>query len=320
MIRSSSMTNAEGLDTVIGATVGVREGDPAAAAASLEKARKLEADMDRVGAIEAYREATELGNDSEALFKLAWLLDQHGEEDEAIACYERIMNSPVGLPSINAMINLAVVYEDRGDIAAAERCLRKVLESAPNNPRARLFMKDILASKDMYYDEEQDRNIAKRSALLDTPVTDFELSVRARNCLKKMKIRTLGDLLKITEAELLSYKNFGETSLVEIKAMLSQKGLRLGQGLEGQYSQVRKEIYEELRGKAPDHILNKPVSALELSVRARKALQQLGAQSIGDLASRTEAELMGVKNFGQTSLVEIREKLGHFNLDLRMLD
>ena len=171
-----------------------------------------------------------------------------------------------------------------------------------------------------YYDEEQDRNIAKRSALLDTPVTDFELSVRARNCLKKMKIRTLGDLLKITEAELLSYKNFGETSLVEIKAMLSQKGLRLGQGLEGQYSQVRKEIYEELRGKAPDHILNKPVSALELSVRARKALQQLGAQSIGDLASRTEAELMGVKNFGQTSLVEIREKLGHFNLDLRMLD
>ena len=63
-----------------------------------------------------------------------------------------------------------------------------------------------------------------------------------------MKIRTLGDLLKITEAELLSYKNFGETSLVEIKAMLSQKGLRLGQGLEGQYSQVRKEIYEELRG------------------------------------------------------------------------
>ena len=51
-------------------------------------------------------------------------------------------------------------------------------------------MKDVIASKDMYYDEEHDRNLAKRSALLDTPVTDFELSVRARNCLKKMKIRT----------------------------------------------------------------------------------------------------------------------------------
>ena len=102
--------------------------------------------------------------------------------------------------------------------------------------------------------------------------------------------------------------------------MLSSKGLRLGQGLEGRYSQARKEIYDDLRGKAPDHVLNKTVSVLELSVRARKALQQLGIQTIGDLASRTEAELMGVKNFGQTSLVEISEKLGQYNLELRALD
>ena len=313
------MTNpGEGLDTVIGGAV--KAVDPQAATARAAEGRSCEQSGDRVGAIAAYREAVELGEGPDVMFRLGWLLDQHGEEDEAVVCYEKIVNSPNSLPPLNAMVNLAVIYEDRGDIASAERCLRKVLDTAPNNTRARLFMKDIIASKNMYYDEEQDRNLAKRSALLDTPVTDFELSVRARNCLKKMKIRTLGDLLKITEAELLSYKNFGETSLVEIKTMLSQKGLRLGQGLEGRYSQVRKEIYDELRGKAPDHILNKPVSALELSVRARKALQQLGVQTIGDLASRTEAELMGVKNFGQTSLVEIREKLAQYNLDLRMLD
>ncbi|MEC8559393.1 MAG: DNA-directed RNA polymerase subunit alpha C-terminal domain-containing protein [Planctomycetota bacterium] len=313
------MTNSgEGLDTVIGGSV--KAADPEAASGCAARGAACEESGDRLGAISAYREAVELGAGPDVLFRLGWLLDQHGEEDESVACYERIVNSSSALPSLNAMVNLAIVYEDRGDIDAAERCLRKVLETAPDNPRARLFMKDIVASKNMYYDEEQDRNLAKRSALLDTPVTDFELSVRARNCLKKMKIRTLGDLLKITEAELLSYKNFGETSLVEIKTMLSQKGLRLGQGLEGRYSQVRKEIYDELRGKAPDHILNKPVSALELSVRARKALQQLGVQTIGDLASRTEAELMGVKNFGQTSLVEIREKLSQFNLDLRLLE
>ena len=84
----------------------------------------------------------------------------------------------------------------------------------------------------MYYDEDQARRIAKRNAVLDIPVTDFELSVRARNCLKKMNIRTLGDLVRITEAELLAYKNFGETSLKEIKDMLTAKGLRLGQALE----------------------------------------------------------------------------------------
>jgi DNA-directed RNA polymerase subunit alpha len=59
---------------------------------------------------------------------------------------------------------------------------------------------------------------------------------------------------------------------------------------------------------------------LELSVRARKALQLLNIGSLGELASRTEAELMGVKNFGQTSLVEIKEKLAQHGLTLRKLD
>ena len=173
-----------------------------------------------------------LDDDIQVLFPLAWLLDQHGEEDEAVGIYERICDAE-NLPPVNAMINLAIIYEDRGDISAAERCLRKVLDTNPNNQRALLFMKDVVASKDMYYDEEHDRNLAKRSALLDTPVTDFELSVRARNCLKKMKIRTLGDLLKISEAELLSYKNFGETSLVEIKSNARPEGASTRPGARG---------------------------------------------------------------------------------------
>ena len=123
------------------------------------------------------------------------------------------------------------MHEDRGDYARAERCLRQVLETQPNHPRARLYMKDVMASREMTVEDEGERDITKRRAMLDTPVTDFELSVRARTCLKKMNIRTLGDLLRITEAELMSYKNFGETSLTEIKAMLSARGLRLGQGM-----------------------------------------------------------------------------------------
>ena len=68
--------------------------------------------------------------------------------------------------------------------------------------------------------------------MLEIPVTDFELSVRSRNCLKKMNIRTLGDLTRVSEQQLLSSKNFGETSLLEIKEILGGKGLRLGQALE----------------------------------------------------------------------------------------
>jgi DNA-directed RNA polymerase subunit alpha len=193
------------------------------------------------------------------------------------------------------------------------------VETDPNHIRARLFLKDVLASKDMQVETEMSL-VGPTNAVLDTPVTDFELSVRARNCLKKMQIRTLGDLLKITEAELLSYKNFGEQSLVEIKAMLSQKGLRLGQGLEaGTRGGIRKDILEELKAVVPEAVLNKPISSLELSVRARKALQLLNIATIGELASRTEAELMGVKNFGATSLHEIRERLSQHGLTLRQL-
>ncbi len=299
-----------GLDTVIG-TPSV-DADTA-----LTKAAALEADGCRIGAIDALREAQGT-QDERVLFRLAYLLDLVGEEDEALAIYQQCVSSD--RPTVNALLNLAVLLEDRGDYAGAEKCLRQVLDTEPTNARARLFMRDVIASKDMYYDEEHARDLAKRNALMDTPVTDFELSVRARNCLKKMNIRTLGDLLKVSESELLSYKNFGETSLVEIKAMLHAKGLRLGQNLENQYHRVRAEVYEELKGRAPEAVLNKPVTQLDLSVRARKALQMLGIMSIGDLATRTEAELMGVKNFGATSLDEIKERLASFGLELRTLD
>jgi DNA-directed RNA polymerase subunit alpha len=310
------VTQQDVLDTIIGAGKAGR--DPEAAKQHFEAGLAASAEGDRIGAIQSFRQAVATGSDPEYAFRLAYALDLVGEEDEAMGLYEQL--SQVDQPHVNALLNLAVLYEDHGEIAKAEKCLKQIIDTSPNHERARLYWKDVQASKDMYYDEEQARDLAKHNALLDTPVTDFELSVRARNCLKKMQIRTLGDLLKITEAELLSYKNFGETSLVEIKSMLASKGLRLGQGLEGQYSRVRKQIYEELRGKAPESVLNKPISVLDLSVRARKALQLLNIQTIGDLATRTEAELMGVKNFGQTSLNEIRQKLTDYGLDLRKLD
>jgi DNA-directed RNA polymerase subunit alpha len=55
-------------------------------------------------------------------------------------------------------------------------------------------------------------------------------------------------------------------------------------------------------------------------VRSRKALQLLGIHTVGDLAARTEAELMGVKNFGQTSLDELKALLTRNGLTLRQLD
>jgi DNA-directed RNA polymerase subunit alpha len=270
-------------------------------------------------AIDRLDEAHELDHENEeVMFKLAYLLDLRGADQRAIAIYEILADRrPV---REGVLLNLSILYEDIARYEHAEECLTRLLDVNPNHLRGKLYQKDVDSSLSMSFDEDSEKRVEKRNALLETPVTDFELSVRARNCLKKMNIRTLGDLLKITEAELLGYKNFGETSLEEIKAMLTNKGLRLGMALEEQQSQARKDLLKTVAANVPEHILNKSVNEMELSVRSRKALQRLGVSSVGELATRTEAELLGVKNFGQTSLLEIKQRLTDMGLGLRKLD
>jgi len=268
-------------------------------------------------AVENYKTVLELApTHHQALFHLAYRHDLSGYESAAIDYYNQaIASSPA---YVSALLNLAVLYEDRGEFEKASLCVEKVLECHPNHPRANLFKKDVDSSKTMYYDEEREKKRSRKNQILETPISDFELSVRSRNCLRKMNIRTLGDLLNITEAELLSYKNFGETSLREIKAILDTKGLRLGMALEDKGlppGEVPGQGSQEDEG-----LLNKPVEDLQLSVRARKCLQKLTLHSIGELTRTTEAELLGCKNFGVTSLNEIKKALTGLGLSLRSLD
>ncbi len=64
-------------------------------------------------------------------------------------------------------------------------------------------------------------------------------------------------------------------------------------------------------------MLNKPVADLNLSVRARKCMNRLGINTLGDLIQRTADELLESKNFGMTSLTEVRDKLRQYGLSLR---
>ena len=72
--------------------------------------------------------------------------------------------------------------------------------------------------------------------------------------------------------------------------MLSAKGLKLGQGLEDAHRAARRALMDRLKGTGQEGVLSKPVGDLQLSVRARKALQLLNIETIGDLASRTEMD------------------------------
>jgi len=270
---------------------------------------------DTHGAIAAFEKAVAHNeNHSQAAFRLAYLLDLHGEDEEAREWYERCAEMP--RVHVNTLINLAILSEDEGDYDMAESCLRRVLQVNPNHPRASLYLKDVVAAQSMFYDEFQHKVQQQHDAVLDIPVTDFELSVRSRNCLKKMNIFTLGDLLRISERELLAYKNFGETSLKEIKAMLVQKGLSLGQ-LASEQIVLPRAAPTTPQPEGNPEVLSRPVSTLELSVRSRKCLQRLGINTVGELAGTSENELLSSKNFGQTSLTEIKGRLAELGISLR---
>ncbi|MCF7957242.1 MAG: tetratricopeptide repeat protein [Phycisphaerae bacterium] len=274
------------------------------------------------GALEELDKAVELdGNHSKALFHLAYQCDLFGDESLAIDLYKRCIET--GRAPLTALLNLAVLYEDAEEYSLAAQSVRQVLYQYPNHKRAQMFLKDIESSKTMYFDEDQERRTDTHNKILEIPISDFELSVRSRNCLKKMNIRTLGDLLRVTESELLAYKNFGETSLQEIKIILTSKSLRLGQMLEETKKVRSNKEPEQAPVEVPEvnqEILEKPIGDLELSVRSRKCLERLNLETIGDLVNCTEAELLGCKNFGLTSLVEVNQRLEQNNLVLRKLD
>jgi DNA-directed RNA polymerase subunit alpha len=250
-----------------------------------------------------------------ALFQLGHANDLAGNDDEAISFYERCLNHPPVHAGV--LMNLGVLYEDHDRYDKAADCYRKVLHADSQNEHARLFLRDANASQTMYYNPDDDVANSRFSQVLEIPVTDFELSVRSRNCLKKMNIRTLGDLTRVSEQQLLSSKNFGETSLQEIKDMLASKGLRLGQSLEEGSTFERRYTNTQQLSDQEQAVLNKPVQDLNLSVRARKCMNRLGINTLGELVQRTADELLESKNFGMTSLTEVREKLRQFGLALR---
>ena len=333
-LKSAAGAGADAIECdLLAATVHVLTGDESKAAKLAEKHERAGADRadwhyvrgllaeyadDHSGALGEYRQALAIDAQlAAAAFRAARLHDIRGEDNKAIDRYKALASRP--RTHINALINLAVIYEDHGEFEQAAHCLQRVLAVEPEHARARLFLKDVRSSMEMVVDDSHVEQTETRDRLLQTPINEFELSVRARNCLKKMQIVTLGDLLKLTEAELLAYKNFGETSLNEIKALLTKKGLRLGQRPEEIDPELLAVVERPARVSVPPEsapALSKPVAELELSVRARRCLQRLNISTIGDLIQCSEPELLAARNFGQTSLNEIKARLTELGLSL----
>lgn len=76
--------------------------------------------------------------------------------------------------------------------------------------------------------EEFDEDVLHMRQLLQTHLTEHDLSVRALNCLKTAEVETLGDLVKFHRSDLLKFRNFGKKSLTELDELLLAKDLHFG--------------------------------------------------------------------------------------------
>lgn len=270
---------------------------------------------DTIGSIEYFERAVDMDpQHTKALFWLANETQRQGNDDEAVALYERCLSKPPFY--VAALINLGLLYEDLDKPHCAAFCYREVLRTYPNHEIARLYLKDIELGENEIIDESSLKEEAKLKQTLARPLSDFEISVRSRNCLTRLNLNTLGDLTKITEAELLASRNFGETSLKELRELMETQNLKIGQHAHSPDKKDQELLPQDL---PPEQraVLDQPISDLNLSVRARKCMSRLNITAIGELIARTPDELLSTRNFGVTSLNEIRAKLQEVGLSLR---
>ncbi len=81
-------------------------------------------------------------------------------------------------------------------------------------------------------EQEVDEEVKRIRELLAQSVDELDLSVRSHNCLKAANIKTIGDLVRREEDEMLKFRNFGRKSLQELVEVLDERGLQFGMDVE----------------------------------------------------------------------------------------
>jgi len=269
---------------------------------------------------EEYNKALELdGNYAPALFNLAYRYHLGGKLDEANEIYEKLRE--LKPPYANALINLGLVYEDKGNYQKALECYDSVLSMNPSHPRANLYRDDVKGLLSLFYDDSFKRKEQELSRLLGQPLSEFQIPTRAKNCLEELNIRSIGDLVKKTENDLMGCENFGRKTLTDIKELLARRGLTLS--TETKTTSIDALLKSYISTEEPqktDDVLNKPIFEIDWSARVRGSLTRLKIYTVGNLISRSEKDFMDMPNFGQTSLDEIKRRLSQLGLSLKQVE
>ena len=166
--------------------------------------------------------------------------------------------APVGTIAIDSIftpiikVNFAVENTRVGQKTDYDKLLVEIWTNGGINPKeAMLYAANILQRHlDVFVsygqlpeeEEEEEEISAEEQMLYDKlrlPISELELSVRSANCLKEANIKTISELVRKTESELLGFRNFGKKSLSEINDLLKVMGLSLGMKID--LKKLRKE-------------------------------------------------------------------------------
>lgn len=157
---------------------------------------------------------------------------------------------PIGTIPIDSIfspvkkVNFAVENTRVGQITDYDRLILEIWTNGAIDPKeailyaSNIFQRhlDIFVGFGKLPEEIVEEEVSKEEKelgeKLNMPISELELSVRSSNCLREAHIKTISDLVKKTEMEMLKYRNFGKKSLTEINNILQDMGLHLGMKFE----------------------------------------------------------------------------------------
>jgi DNA-directed RNA polymerase alpha subunit len=201
-----------------------------------------------------------------------------------------------------------------------EICNDDVGQQCPPADLGELARRDVFTLSD-----EQKRILAK-------PLKEVDLSVRTANCLAWLGLARIGDLVQLTESDLLRTPNFGRKCLSEVRSLLESANLRFGlhiptwgDDLARQWADAGRSPEASLRvtigqvdgfTKTQRAFLLQPLTNFSFSTRVTNALVRMRLGRVGDLAMLTRQQLRASGSLGARSLHEIQEFLAEYELAL----
>ena len=168
--------------------------------------------------------------------------------DEFGLTYTRIMqvvsNSIRKLSTVKTFSELRKEYKQ---LLFDNNNYQNIVQSLQNRIKQLESVKNIDSAPVSEYDYLLGDKGGSFTALLNKRIIDFNLTVRALNCLKSADIDTLGDLLKCKKNDLLKFRNFGKKSLSEIEDLLDSMKLHFGMDVDAIIAADAEKILWEKR-------------------------------------------------------------------------